>query len=70
MKVIVVGGDGFCGWPLSLKLSKLGMDITIVDNLARRNIDTELGVTSLTAITSINQRLNTWKEVSNKTIAR
>jgi len=69
MKVIIVGGDGFCGWPLSLKLSKLGMDITIIDNLSRRNIDTELGVTSLTPITSIYQRLNTWKEVSGKTIS-
>jgi len=49
-KVIVLGGDGFCGWPTSLYLSDQGHDITIVDNLSRRNIDTELGCDSLTPI--------------------
>ena len=51
-KVIVLGGDGFCGWPTSLYLSDQGHDIVIVDNLSRRNIDTELGCDSLTPIAS------------------
>jgi hypothetical protein len=51
-KVIVLGGDGFCGWPTSLYLSDQGHDITIVDNLSRRNIDIELGCDSLTPIQS------------------
>lgn len=51
-KVIVLGGDGFCGWPTSLYLSDQGHDIVIVDNLSRRNIDTELGCDSLTPIQS------------------
>jgi hypothetical protein len=51
-KVIVLGGDGFCGWPTSLYLSDQGHDIVIVDNLSRRNIDTELGCDSLTPIKS------------------
>jgi UDP-sulfoquinovose synthase len=49
-KVMVLGGDGFCGWPTSLYLSDQGHDIVIVDNLSRRNIDTELGCDSLTPI--------------------
>ena len=49
-KVIVLGGDGFCGWPTSLHLSDAGHDVVIVDNLSRRNIDTELGCDSLTPI--------------------
>lgn len=51
-KVIVLGGDGFCGWPTSLHLSDQGHDVIIVDNLSRRNIDTELGCSSLTPIQS------------------
>jgi len=52
-KVIVLGGDGFCGWPTSLHLSDQGHDVVIVDNLSRRNIDTELGCSSLTPIQSM-----------------
>ena len=49
-KVIVLGGDGFCGWPTSLHLSDQGHDVVVVDNLSRRNIDVELGCESLTPI--------------------
>jgi UDP-sulfoquinovose synthase len=51
-KVLVLGGDGFCGWPTSLFLSDQGHDVVIVDNLSRRNIDVELGCDSLTPIQS------------------
>ena len=44
MRVLVLGGDGFCGWPTSLYLSDRGNDVTILDNLSRRNIDNELEV--------------------------
>ncbi len=68
MKVIILGGDGFCGWPTSLHLSNLDHEVVIVDNLSRRNIDNELEVSSLTPIAPIGQRLDTWKEVSGKEI--
>ena len=68
MKVIVVGGDGFCGWPTALHLSNLGHDITIVDNLSRRKIDIELEVESLTPIQPVSVRLAAWKEVSGNDI--
>ena len=51
-KVIVLGGDGFCGWPTSLYLSDQGHDVVIVDNLSRRKIDLDLGCDSLTPISS------------------
>lgn len=66
MKIAVLGGDGFCGWPASLHLSDAGHDVTIVDNLSRRRIDEELGAQSLTPIASIDDRIAAWKEVSGR----
>merc|ERR1719223_198928 len=68
-KVIVLGGDGFCGWPTSLHLSEQGHDVIIVDNLSRRKIDLELGCDSLTPIASPEARVAAWEEVSGKKIA-
>ncbi|MEJ2667984.1 MAG: NAD-dependent epimerase/dehydratase family protein [Deinococcales bacterium] len=69
MKVLVLGGDGFCGWPTALHLSDLGHEVMIVDNLSRRNIDIELECDSLTPIRPMGERLRAWKEVSGKDIA-
>lgn len=54
---MVAGGDGFIGWPLSLRLSNLGHEVLIVDNLSRRQIDSENGYCSVTPIASIQERL-------------
>ena len=69
MKVLVLGGDGFCGWPTSLHLSDIGHEVTIVDNLSRREIDLELEVDSLTPIRPIGERVRVWKELTGKTIS-
>jgi UDP-sulfoquinovose synthase len=69
MKIVVAGGDGFCGWPTALYLSQKGHDVTIVDNLVRREIDVELGSNSVTPILSLEDRVAAWKEVSGKDIA-
>jgi len=69
MKVLVLGGDGFCGWPSALHLSARGHDVVIVDNLSRRKIDVELEVDSLTPIAPMSVRLAAWKEVSGNTIS-
>jgi UDP-sulfoquinovose synthase len=69
MKIIVLGGDGFCGWPTALHLSNCGHDVTIVDNLSRRKIDIELETESLTPIRSMSERLRAWKEISGRDIA-
>ena len=69
MKIAVLGGDGFCGWPASLHLSDLGHEVAIVDNCSRRRIDDELGAESLTPIASVDERLDAWREVSGREIA-
>jgi UDP-sulfoquinovose synthase len=66
LRILVLGGDGFCGWPTSLYLSDKGHDVVIVDDLSRRNIDNELEVGSLTPIVPMTARLRAWKEVSGK----
>jgi len=63
-KIIILGGDGFCGWPTALYLSAQGHDIVIIDNLSRRNIDNELESNSLTPIQSMSTRLKVWQKVS------
>ncbi|SFF60523.1 UDP-sulfoquinovose synthase [Halobacillus alkaliphilus] len=68
MRIIVAGGDGFCGWPTALYLSKQGHDVTIVDNLARRKIDDELHSNSVTPIASLEDRVAKWKEVTGNEI--
>lgn len=68
MKIAILGGDGFCGWPAALHLSNQGHEITIVDNLSRRRIDDELGAQSLTPIRPLDERLNAWQELSGRTI--
>lgn len=68
MKVLILGGDGFCGWPTSLHLSQLGHEVVIIDNLSRRNIDNELEVTSLTPIAPIHTRIEAWQELTGKAL--
>ncbi len=69
MKIIVFGGDGFCGWPTSLHLASKGHKILIVDDLSRRKIDIELGTNSLTPIQDIDTRIETWNKLSKNKIA-
>jgi len=68
MRIIVFGGDGFCGWPTALHLSSVGHDVVIVDNLSRRNIDNELETNSLTPIAPMSTRLKAWEELTAKKI--
>lgn len=67
-RIIIFGGDGFCGWPTSLYLSNQGYDVTIVDNLARRKIDIELECDSLTPIQPIHKRIEIWEKITGKKI--
>jgi UDP-sulfoquinovose synthase len=66
--VFVAGGDGFCGWPISLRLSNLGANVIILDNLSRRKIDIEMGTKSLTPIKSIYERIEIWNSISKNKI--
>jgi UDP-sulfoquinovose synthase len=72
MKIIVFGGDGFCGWPTTLRLASKEHSVLVVDNLSRRQIDKDLGLKSLTNIYSIHSRIkeakNIFGDVSYKNI--
>src|SRR5919202_1788534 len=68
MRILVLGGDGFCGWPTSLHLSERGHDIIIVDNFARRNADVELEASSLTPISPLGIRLEAWRELTGREV--
>ena len=67
-KIIILGGDGFCGWPTALHLSNIGHEVIIVDNLSRRKIDIELEVSSLTPIRPLRERVATWRKLTDKNI--
>jgi UDP-sulfoquinovose synthase len=68
MKVLVIGGDGYCGWATALYLSNKGYEVGIIDNLVRRHWDLELGVDTLTPIAPIQRRLQRWKDLTGKSI--
>ncbi|KAL7159199.1 hypothetical protein ABFS83_01G012100 [Erythranthe nasuta] len=67
-KVMVIGGDGYCGWATALHLSNKNYEVAIVDNLVRRYFDHQLGLESLTPISSIHDRIRRWKSVTDKDI--
>jgi UDP-sulfoquinovose synthase len=68
MKIAVLGGDGYCGWPTALYLSAKGHQVSIVDNYIRRQWDHELGVQTLTPIRPLAKRLEVWHELTGKGI--
>jgi UDP-sulfoquinovose synthase len=66
MRVLVLGGDGYLGWPTALHLSDLGHDLAIGDNFVRRQYDHEMGVESLVPIETLRTRVQTWTEYSGR----
>jgi UDP-sulfoquinovose synthase len=63
MKILVLGGDGYLGWPTALHLSALGHEVAVNDNFARRGYDVEMGVDSLVPILTLEERIAAWAEV-------
>jgi UDP-sulfoquinovose synthase len=68
MRILILGGDGFCGWPTALYLSQQGHEVAILDNLSRRAWDDELRISSLTPIATLEQRVAAWQRISGKRI--
>ncbi len=64
LRILVLGGDGYLGWPTALHLSRRGHEVSVVDNFTRRHYDHEMGVDSLVPIVSLQQRVRRWEEVS------
>jgi UDP-sulfoquinovose synthase len=69
MRVMVLGGDGYCGWATALYLSSQGHEVSIVDNFVRRQWDHELGAQTLTPILPLSDRLRTWSRLTGKNIS-
>ena len=69
MRVLILGGDGYLGWPTAMRFSGKGHEVAVVDNLARRRWVEEMGGDSLTPIVSLDERIEAWHEVSGKRIA-
>jgi UDP-sulfoquinovose synthase len=68
MRILVLGGDGYLGWPTALHLSACGHDVAVADNFARRGYDHELGVDSLVPIETLQMRVGVWREHTGKDI--
>jgi UDP-sulfoquinovose synthase len=68
VKILVLGGDGYLGWPTALYLSRRGHQVGVVDNLARRGYDVEMGVSSLVPIAPLDRRIARWHELSGLTV--
>ena len=68
MRIVVLGGDGYCGWATALYLSSKGHSVAIIDNFSRRQWDFELGVQTLTPIRPLSERLNVWHQLTGRKI--
>jgi UDP-sulfoquinovose synthase len=68
MKILIVGGDGYLGWPTAMYLANRGHEVTVVDNFHRRLWDLEIGASSLIPILLLQERVVLWERISNKPI--
>lgn len=68
MKVLVIGGDGYCGWATALHLSNKGYEVGVLDSLVRRHWDNQLGVDTLTPIAPIHNRIKRWRDLTGKSL--
>jgi UDP-sulfoquinovose synthase len=68
MRILILGGDGYLGWPTALRFSARGHEVSVVDNFSRRRWHTEHGTASLTPIGDLDQRIAAWREVSGEQI--
>ncbi len=68
MRILIIGGDGYCGWASALHLSARGHDVTILDNMIRREWDRQLGIDTLTPIRTMEERLAAWHGAGGRTI--
>jgi len=68
MKILILGGDGYLGWPTAMHLSEKGHDVFVVDNYLRRNAAREINTEPLIKNPNLHERVRIWKDVSGKDI--
>jgi UDP-sulfoquinovose synthase len=64
MRVLILGGDGYLGWPTALRFSARGHEVAVVDDFSRRRWHEDAGTASLTPIAGLDQRIAAWKDLS------
>ena len=69
MRIVILGGDGYLGWPMAMRLSARGHDVHVIDNELRRRLHAEAGTDSLTPIVRLPERVEAWREVTAREIA-
>ena len=67
-RILILGGDGYLGWPTAMALSRAGHHVAVVDNFAKRQWELELGVRPLFPIPTLHERVRAWREVTEHDI--
>ncbi|HTG47628.1 MAG TPA: NAD-dependent epimerase/dehydratase family protein [Actinomycetota bacterium] len=70
MRILILGGDGYLGWPTAMRFSARGHDVHVLDNGLRRTAHREAGTDSLTPIATLAERVDAWRELTGRTIGR
>jgi UDP-sulfoquinovose synthase len=68
MRILILGGDGYLGWPTAMHFSAAGHDVTVADNFAKRKWELEEGIQPLAPVPTLHQRVRRWREVSGRSI--
>lgn len=68
MRILILGGDGYLGWPTAMHFSARGDEVLIVDNFAKRRWELEEGIEPLVALPTLHKRIESWKSISGKSI--
>jgi UDP-sulfoquinovose synthase len=69
MRILILGGDGYLGWPTAMYFSQLGHEVLVVDNLAKRQWEAEIDSTPLEAAPTLRHRARIWQQVTGKEIS-
>jgi UDP-sulfoquinovose synthase len=68
MRILILGGDGYLGWPTAMRFSARGHEVFVVDNFSRRRWHHEQSTDSLTPIRPLAERIEAWREHSGREI--
>jgi UDP-sulfoquinovose synthase len=69
MRILILGGDGYLGWPTAMYLSNQGHEVAVLDNMVKRFWEAEIGVEPLGPIRPLHIRVQRWEELTGKKIS-
>ena len=65
-KVLILGGDGYLGWPTAMNLAKKGYEVSLIDSFSKRQLEFEVGVQPLSKIFTLKERVERWNKIFKK----